>query len=304
MVSIDTDRDFHQEGPTLCHFRSHTIDFIEKRSSENWTQIMQQNIELPTSILRIFDENGNLVSCTHNNLEENNDGGSSGFTDMDTSHYSSENNHQLMQTSFSPIQQISQTQTSLTPTLIASTSVASSLVASSPTLIASTPVASSLVASSPTLIASTPDASSPTLPVPSFSATKTTHTPSTSVHLNCTTPSRKKKGPTKRISRPTDSEPAVDEENFKILNELEEDGSSNTCTTQLVSKHALLIDSILGYSNELASFDKLHAELKRAKTVDKYRQYQDILAVLQVKILKAKSDVTVEVREGILQPAQ
>ena len=64
----DKDLERRVEGPTLNHYRSCSIEDIEKQSDKNWKHILENEIELPTHILRIFDENGNFVSYQTNQL--------------------------------------------------------------------------------------------------------------------------------------------------------------------------------------------------------------------------------------------
>ena len=58
----DTDPDFRPEGPTLRHFRSCTFQDVQDKCKSNWQLILDSKVDLPTNILRIFDEDGNLVS--------------------------------------------------------------------------------------------------------------------------------------------------------------------------------------------------------------------------------------------------
>ena len=69
-VFFDGDKDLEcrVEGPTLNHYRSCSIEDIEKQSVKNWKQILENEIELPTHILHIFDENGDFVSYQTNQL--------------------------------------------------------------------------------------------------------------------------------------------------------------------------------------------------------------------------------------------
>lgn len=78
----DSDVDYRPEGPSLCHYRSFTLDNIEKKSSDDWENIVQSNCEVPTHVLRIFDASGNCVAnntsshtapCVNHGLEEPND---------------------------------------------------------------------------------------------------------------------------------------------------------------------------------------------------------------------------------------
>ena len=58
----DNDPDHREEGPTLKHFRSCTLQDIEKQSAEQWKYILNNHdIEVPIKKLRIFNENGHFV---------------------------------------------------------------------------------------------------------------------------------------------------------------------------------------------------------------------------------------------------
>ena len=70
----DNDQEYHDEGPILKHFRSCTIQDIEKQSAEQWKYILENhNIKVPAQCLRIFDENGDFVKFreTNNNNTNN-----------------------------------------------------------------------------------------------------------------------------------------------------------------------------------------------------------------------------------------
>ena len=72
----DTDPDFRPEGPTLRHFQSCTFQDVEDKCKSNWQLILDSKVDLPTNILRIFDEDGNLVSLNNrddNGLDDNGD---------------------------------------------------------------------------------------------------------------------------------------------------------------------------------------------------------------------------------------
>ena len=53
---------------TINHYCSYSIEDINKQSVKSWKHILENKIELPTHILRIFDENGNFVSYQTNQL--------------------------------------------------------------------------------------------------------------------------------------------------------------------------------------------------------------------------------------------
>ena len=54
----DTDIDYRSEGPDLKHFRSMMLQDIPSRSQKNWKKIIKENISLPTTCVRLFDEYG------------------------------------------------------------------------------------------------------------------------------------------------------------------------------------------------------------------------------------------------------
>ena len=85
-----------------------------------------------------------------------------------------------------------------------------------------------------------------------------------------------------------------------------EDGLEDNCAivvhepsepTQYKSKHASLISMVIGESDELALFDKLHVQLK-AKSANRaiFNKYKEIEATFQAQVLKKKSAVTNEIR--------
>ena len=44
----DSDMDYYPQGPSLCHYRSSTLEDIEKKSNDNWEKIIQSDCEVPT----------------------------------------------------------------------------------------------------------------------------------------------------------------------------------------------------------------------------------------------------------------
>lgn len=89
------------------------------------------------------------------------------------------------------------------------------------------------------------------------------------------------------------SDAQVYEDNCCIV----EDEAPSTCTHKLSSKHARLIENIVGYSSDLYHLDQLHVQLKSGSGNKSLKdKYLDLLAVFQSKVLKAKSDVTNEIK--------
>ena len=78
----DSDPKFHSEGPSLLHFRSCSIQHMHERNRSNWKTIIDSKVALPTSILRMFDENGDLLSLDNGNngpdFNENDGSGNDG----------------------------------------------------------------------------------------------------------------------------------------------------------------------------------------------------------------------------------
>ena len=94
---------------------------------------------------------------------------------------------------------------------------------------------------------------------------------------------------------------AEGEGNYKIVNELDDNSTcSNHITCQYISKHAVLIAKLIGHSTELEPFDRLHAQLKSEShkaenNKQLHDQYKDVLAGLQVKVLREKSNTAEEI---------
>ena len=63
----DNDPQWRVEGPKLYHFRSNSIEDVETKCNENWKIILENKNELPTTVLRNFDENGDFISYLINN---------------------------------------------------------------------------------------------------------------------------------------------------------------------------------------------------------------------------------------------
>ncbi len=66
MTSFFFDGDEHEnvrpEGPIMFHFRSCSLHEIEMVSAETWKVIIEKKVELPCLSVRIFDDDGNLLS--------------------------------------------------------------------------------------------------------------------------------------------------------------------------------------------------------------------------------------------------
>ena len=58
---LDGDEDVsHQVGPTLLHFRQHTLTDVHTRREECWEKIIEERIPIPANTIRIFNKEGNL----------------------------------------------------------------------------------------------------------------------------------------------------------------------------------------------------------------------------------------------------
>ena len=81
-----------------------------------------------------------------------------------------------------------------------------------------------------------------------------------------------------------------DEANYRIVSEPEPESSTNGSQPALRSKLSRVIQSVLGFSDDLACFDKLHVELKSG---NKSRQdtYLNMLAQFQTQVLKEREEV-------------
>jgi hypothetical protein len=58
----DHDPDYHTKGPQLKHFRSTSLDDITTMSMEVWKSIIDNKISLPTTSLRLFNDQGDFIS--------------------------------------------------------------------------------------------------------------------------------------------------------------------------------------------------------------------------------------------------
>ena len=57
----DNDMENRVEGLALKHFRSCSLVEVQKQPSMHWKYIIENDIKLPTNMLRVFDENGDFV---------------------------------------------------------------------------------------------------------------------------------------------------------------------------------------------------------------------------------------------------
>ena len=60
-------------GPPLHHFRSHTLQSEEQHLRKCWKECLTQEIAIPHHAIRIYDEDGDLLSVRHTNFLESDD---------------------------------------------------------------------------------------------------------------------------------------------------------------------------------------------------------------------------------------
>ena len=60
----DADPDYHK-NPTLLHFWSNQVTDVFKRSQQCWQEVIDEEVELPTPMIRIFGESGDPVGTIH-----------------------------------------------------------------------------------------------------------------------------------------------------------------------------------------------------------------------------------------------
>ena len=60
----DNDPECHTKGPTLRHFRSASVEDVISTSRKAWSKIIANKISLPCTCLRVYEENGDLLSLT------------------------------------------------------------------------------------------------------------------------------------------------------------------------------------------------------------------------------------------------
>ena len=126
----------------------------------------------------------------------------------------------------------------------------------------------------------------------------------------CSTPVRlRNKKQARNISSSIQASRCIDETedegNCKIVTKLDEQSTcthSSAVNLQYVSKHAILISKVIGDSTELELFDKLHLQLKSGSESVKrnkhlHQQYETILAGIQVKVLREKSNTIKEIKK-------
>ena len=93
------------------------------------------------------------------------------------------------------------------------------------------------------------------------------------------------------------------EGNYKIVTELDNKGTcSKDVNCHYASKHAVLTAKVIGSSTDLEVFDRLHVQLKsgsqkRERNMQLHDQYKDVLAVLQVKVLREISNILKEIEQ-------
>ena len=274
-LDSDLDEDYHQEGPHLCHFRSCTLDTIETRSTEKWKEIMDYKTKIPTTVLRIFDEAGDFVSCIRDGIDQNDQ--TPPFDDVCSSTGDTCTCNSISTTNPVPV----------TSTPFSCNSVS---VSANPSI--SPPISTFSIMRTSTPIASPPtcNIASPTvIPIRSLDTCN-------SQKADSCTPSRtaySAKVKRRPVIKHKIGDGQVDEDNCCIA----EDEAPSTGTHQLNSKHARLMANILGYSSDLYRLDQLHVQLKSGSGNKSIKEeYLDLLAVFQSKVLKAKLGVTNEIK--------
>ena len=60
-------------GPPLHHFRSHTLQSEELHLRKCWKECLTQEIAIPRHAIRIYDEDGDLLSVKHTSFLESDD---------------------------------------------------------------------------------------------------------------------------------------------------------------------------------------------------------------------------------------
>ena len=61
----DADPDSHSEGPTLNHFRHTSLPDVYRQNDEIWHDLIQSNTSLPTTKIRIYQEDGTCIREQH-----------------------------------------------------------------------------------------------------------------------------------------------------------------------------------------------------------------------------------------------
>ena len=286
----DDDPDYQADSQTLSHFRSSTIQDVEQRCERNWKIILDSNVILPTEILRNFDENGDFVSFTNPW-----DRGSVSLRDNTANNESNRPVDDYSSSSLPPLDNCVSNEPLIAPHTNHSMSMGSSisvneyLVRSSPAshpLMTSTPVCERNQCSGFTSFAS-PSSSKSSTPcrVKAIHARTLSSTP-------CSLKSTCDNQHFQNLENNTDIE-----ENCKIILSDEDEKSD---VTQYQSKHANNVAEVIGHSVELKMFDDLHIKLKSKTeriTNAEYVQYMNILAKLQVQVLKMKSTLTTQIKQ-------
>ena len=252
----DNDPQWRVEGPKLYHFRSNSIEDVETKCNENWKIILENRNELPTTVLRNFDENGDFISyLIKNSVHVSNDEPTHVSNDEPTHVSNDEPTHASNDE----------------PTHVSNDEQFSLMSPSGPSNYNNISISefSPILNTCITTPQNTEDVCLPLSSTPSSSQT-------------CVTPSQ----PVRRQLVPEL------EENCEIIDDY---ATSDVLNQVYVSKHVQLIAKVIGDSAELATFDSLHVQLKSRKgRVEKckYQEYKDLVTALQVKVLKEKSTVT------------
>ena len=58
------DLDFHEEGPTLLHYRQTSIKDVVERQNTCWKDILERQVTLPVATLYTYDEEGDFLTTT------------------------------------------------------------------------------------------------------------------------------------------------------------------------------------------------------------------------------------------------
>ncbi len=249
----DEHENVRPEGPILYHFRSSSLHEIEMVSEETWKVIVENKIELPCLSLRIFDDDGNLLSVrdTVDQTQVSNDTNTCDEDPVDNS----------------------------------------SGISSTPLDILATPSSRTT-----NMVSDSPPQSNPL-------ATSTPLSSANSLQekRNVATPIRKGNAKRRRTVTTSYSNDASNmvtgpEDNYEITSE-----SNVTCSVphSLVSKNASAIAYIIGFSPELAKFDKLHVKCKSSSSVCRadLEAYKLVLASLQTKVLQQKNTLIADMKE-------
>ena len=80
----DLDPEYHNEGPSVLHFRNSTLKSVIARASQCWQEIVHEKISIPIRVVRRYDTQGIILDATEIDLDRTQSSRALSLTGHDT----------------------------------------------------------------------------------------------------------------------------------------------------------------------------------------------------------------------------